>query len=114
MQPSLQALWIRRASAVGSALALMSAGWAGAQTAKPAAVDYQARLWASSCMACHGTDGKAEGTGLTISGRRADELLTLLLAFKRDKAPATVMHQHAKGYGDDELRRIALYFSQVK
>jgi cytochrome c553 len=37
-----------------------------------------------------------------------------LLAFKTGKKTGTIMHQHAKGYSDDELKRIALYFSQIK
>jgi cytochrome c553 len=37
-----------------------------------------------------------------------------MLEFKAGKRPATIMHQHAKGYSDDELKRIAQYFSQLK
>jgi cytochrome c553 len=77
-------------------------------------VDMQVVVWASSCMACHGTDGKAEGVGLTIGGHKADELHRELLEYKTGKRIGTIMHQHAKGYSDDELKRIALFFSQIK
>jgi cytochrome c553 len=89
-------------------------GLAAAQANKGPVKDFQATLWASSCMACHGTDGKAEGTGIPIGGRPAEELHTILLDYKTDKRQGTVMHQHAKGYSDDELKRIAQYFSRVK
>ena len=47
-----------------------------------------------------------------LAGRSADELLQILRAFRADqRQPATVMHQHAKGYTDDELRRLARYFA---
>jgi cytochrome c553 len=65
-------------------------------------------------MACHGPEGRAEGTAMSIGGRPAEELSGLMLEFKAGKRPATIMHQHAKGYSDDELKRIAQYFSQLK
>lgn len=82
-----------------------------AQARDPSAL--QVRIWASSCMACHGPDGKAEG-GYQLAGKSADDLLTKLLAYKSGKLQATVMHQHAKGYSDDELARIAAYFASIK
>jgi len=85
---------------------------AQAPTADAAA--FQVKLWAASCMACHGTDGRAEGTGLTIGGLPAKDLLGKLLGYKRGTLSATIMHQHAKGYSDEELSRIADYFSKLK
>lgn len=85
-----------------------------AQPASTEGPDHQAAIWAASCMACHGTDGKAEGTGMALAGRSAKELYELLLAFKTDRRSGTIMHQHAKGYSDAELQRIALQFSRVR
>lgn len=73
--------------------------------------DRQVRVWAASCAACHGTDGHAQAGMTSLAGRSADELFTLLIEFKRDVRPATVMHQHAKGYTDDELKRLAQWFA---
>lgn len=101
--------------AAPSALAglMLAAAAAQAQTAAPAtATDRQARVWAASCAACHGTDGRTQGEVPALAGRRADDLLRALLEFKNNQRPAaTVMHQHAKGYTDDELRRIAQVFA---
>lgn len=72
------------------------------------------RLWASACAACHGTDGKSEGAGKPLAGQAAKELYQDLLDFKNAKRPATVMHQHARGYSDAELLKIAEYFSKIK
>jgi cytochrome subunit of sulfide dehydrogenase len=82
-----------------------------AQTA-PSVADV--RLWAASCAACHGTHGKADGAGLYIAGKPAKELYDDLLGYKNGTRPATVMHQHAKGYSDEELRSLANYFSNIK
>lgn len=92
----------------------VSAPLALAQPAKAPPADFQTALWASSCMACHGPEGRAEGTAMSIGGRSAEELSGLMLEFKAGKRPATIMHQHAKGFSDDELKRIAQYFSQLK
>jgi len=75
-------------------------------------VDRQARTWAAACAACHGSDGRSEGAIPVIAGRDADELYRALLEFRDgQRAYATVMHQHARGYSDDELRRIARFFA---
>lgn len=89
-------------------------GNALAQSTAPPAADFQATLWASSCMACHGTDGLAEATGLTIGNRPADKLFEMLRAFKSGQRQSTVMQQHVLGYSDEELQRIAQYFSRIK
>ncbi len=76
-------------------------------------VDRQARAWAASCAACHGTDGRTQGQVPALAGRDADQLYRSLLEFKNNQRPsATVMHQHAKGYTDDELRRISRQFAR--
>lgn len=90
------------------------AGGAPSPDSASRAAGLQVRQWASSCMACHGTDGRAEGTAFRIAGRPAAELAAALLDFKHDRRSATVMHQHARGYSDDELRRIAEYFARVR
>jgi len=97
--------------ALAALAALTLAQAAAAQTqAKP--VDRQARTWAATCAACHGSDGRAQGAIPPIAGRDAALLHRTLLEFKNGQRPAaTVMHQHAKGYTDEELRRIAEAFA---
>lgn len=86
----------------------------GVQAQSKAPSPLQVSVWASSCMACHGPEGRAEGTGLTLGGRAVDDLLGKLMGYKSGQLRATIMHQHTKGYSDDELRRIAEYFSSLK
>ncbi len=85
-----------------------------AQPAKAPPAQFQAEIWASACMACHGTEGKAEGVALTIGGRQADELYAMLIAYKRGQRQGTIMQKHVKGYSDEELRQIADFFSRFK
>lgn len=110
--------WVRamRWGVAGLALGGAAVAQAQAQTnaQAPKASDFQVQLWASSCMSCHGPGGKAVGTGLAIGGKPAQELYNKLLGYKNGKLPATVMHQHAKGYSDEELSRIADHFASLK
>jgi sulfide dehydrogenase cytochrome subunit len=95
-----------------TAAALCAAAPAWAQAPQLPLDQRQARIWASTCAACHGSDGRAQGAIPAISGRDAEQLYRTLLEFKNGQRPAaTVMHQHAKGYTDDELRRIAQAFA---
>lgn len=69
---------------------------------------------AATCAACHGPDGVSVG-GVPPALARQDkaELLQRLKEFKAGTRPATVMHQLARGYSDEQLERIAAYFSAV-
>lgn len=109
-RPSRGRVVVRRIRRVcGAALALP---WLGIVSAAPLdAVDRQVRQWAATCAPCHGTEGRSVGLVASLAGRPADQLYDALAGFRSGVRPATVMHQHAKGWSDDELRRLADYFA---
>lgn len=69
---------------------------------------------AATCANCHGTDGKSAGTVASLAGMPADTLLQRIAEFKEGSRPATIMHQIAKGYTDEQMRQIADYFAARK
>ena len=74
-----------------------------------------ARSLAATCTTCHGTDGRSVGgVPPSLAGRDKGEMLQTMQDFKTGKRPATVMHQHAKGYSDAQLELISNYFASVK
>lgn len=95
-------------------LSALAAGLGIFTVGASAAEDYQARSWAASCAACHGTNGRSVGGMEALAGKRKEDLAGALKAFKSGSRPGTVMHQHAKGYTDEQLDRIAAYFAAQK
>ncbi|MBL8333209.1 MAG: cytochrome C [Rubrivivax sp.] len=73
-----------------------------------------ARNLAATCANCHGTNGQALGAMKPLAGMPADRLLAIMADFRSGAQPATVMHQIAKGYTEEQLRLIAGYFAAQK
>jgi cytochrome c553 len=72
------------------------------------------RLYAT-CAACHGTNGAGSGSALPVlAGQPKDTLARSLRDFKTGARPATVMHQIAKGYTDQQIEQIAAYLAMQK
>jgi cytochrome c553 len=74
-----------------------------------------ARSLAANCFACHGTDGRSVG-GIppSIAGQNKDYMLQTMKDYQANKRPATVMHQQARGYTDEQLELIAGYFAGMR
>jgi cytochrome c553 len=107
---------------LAAAAATLAAGFAVAQQPAPPAFAPSnlspagVRSLAANCAACHGFRGHpAKGSDLAgLAGKPRNELLMALTQFKEGKKPATVMHQLAKGYSEQELAALADYFSNQK
>lgn len=71
-----------------------------------------ARDLSASCAACHGTEGRSVGQFPALAGQDAAKIVESLKAYRDGARPASVMHQHAKGYTDEEFALIADFFSR--
>jgi sulfide dehydrogenase cytochrome subunit len=85
-------------------------GFAQAQSPSVA----QVRSWAAACANCHGTDGRAQPGMESLAGSNKDDMVKKMQDFKSGRKPATIMHQLAKGYTDDQIVAIAGYFAAQK
>ncbi|WP_128000037.1 c-type cytochrome [Piscinibacter defluvii] len=95
---------------LAAAAALMCvAPWSAAQDAN------LARNLAATCANCHGTNGNARGNDVKpLAGVAAEKILAQIADFKSGAQPATIMHQIAKGYTDEQLKLIAAYYAAQK
>ena len=74
----------------------------------------QARNLAATCANCHGTNGNARGEMKPLAGMPAEKLIAAMADYKSGAMPATVMHQIAKGYTDEQIKLIAAHFAAQK
>ncbi len=91
------------------------AAWALAAFAAPQALAQDvnlARNLAATCANCHGTNGQARGDMRPLAGMNAETIVAMMNGFKSGAVPtATIMHQIAKGYTDEQIRLIAGYLA---
>ncbi len=74
-----------------------------------------ARSLAATCANCHGTDGRSVSTEVSaLAGMPKDFIVQRMNEFKSGKRPATVMHQLAKGYTDQQIELMAGHFAAQK
>jgi sulfide dehydrogenase cytochrome subunit len=94
-----------------SMLALLITVLSAAVSAQDATT--RAQRLAANCTTCHGPAGVAAGAGIArLAGQSKDAILKKFQAFKDGSAPATVMHQIAKGYDAEQIALIAEFFSR--
>ena len=91
--------------------------WAAAAAlslAAPCALAQDANLGrnlAATCANCHGTNGHSSGEVKSLAGLPAESIVAAFNGYKAGTIPATVMHQIAKGYTDEQIRLIAGYLA---
>ncbi|MCW5634927.1 MAG: c-type cytochrome [Rubrivivax sp.] len=83
-------------------------------TAAGPGADPRGAFLAANCANCHGTQGRAEGAMPPLAGRPAAQTVLAMRQFRDGQRPATLMHQIARGYRDDEVAAIAAYFEAQK
>ena len=69
------------------------------------------RNLAATCANCHGTNGQARGDMKPLAGVSADKIIAAIADYKSGAQPATIMHQIAKGYTDEQIKLVAAYFA---
>lgn len=81
-----------------------------------ASAPLQLKALAATCANCHGTQGRAVSgsTVPSLAGLKQDAIVEQMKAFKSGQRPATVMHQLAKGYSDEQIEQIAGYFASQR
>lgn len=69
---------------------------------------------ASSCSGCHPVSASVDTPVKRLVGRNADEIVAAVKAFRSGEKPATIMDRIAKGFTDDEIKKIADWYGAQK
>jgi len=71
---------------------------------------------AATCANCHGTQGKSvkDPSVPGLAGRPSAYIIEQMQAFKTGTREATIMHQIAKGYTEEQIKLMADYFASQK
>ena len=93
--------------AFGIVVALCAHEWAYAE-------DTRGRDLATTCSGCHGTYGRSASGMPTIAGLDQAYFVKQMNEFKSGARSATVMHQIAKGFNDEQIAALAGYFAAQK
>ena len=72
------------------------------------------RNLAAACANCHGTNGMSQQGMPYLAGQQRAYLVQQMQDFRAGKRPATIMHQIAKGYTDEQIDALSAYFSAQK
>ena len=93
-------------------ISLLTVAFAGAGLALPALAQNAnlGRDLAATCTHCHGTDGRS--ANIALAGVAKGEIVQKMKEFKAGSRQATLMHQLAKGYTEQQVEMIAEYFSK--
>ena len=88
-------------------VALLAAAPAALAQESPAA-----RSLAATCANCHGTSGHSATREVpSLAGLPREHIVAQMKAFRDGTRPATVMHQLAKGYTEQQIETLASYFA---
>jgi cytochrome c553 len=69
------------------------------------------RYLAANCANCHGSEGRSVGIMESLAGYDKEKFITNMKEFRSGDKPATIMHQLAKGYTDQQIADLAAYFA---
>jgi cytochrome subunit of sulfide dehydrogenase len=69
---------------------------------------------ALACSGCHPAARAADATMPRLMGRNPADIVAAMQAFKSGQLPATVMSLIAKGFSEDEVKAIAVWYGAQK
>jgi sulfide dehydrogenase cytochrome subunit len=70
---------------------------------------------ARTCNNCHGMGGVSAGASMpSIGGLSREYLETIMKQWKNDERGAATMNRIVKGFSDDEINALAVYFSKQR
>lgn len=72
------------------------------------------RLLASTCVTCHGPNASGMGAVPRLAGQDKTYLQTAMHEQRKGLRETTVMRKYMMGFTDEEIAKLADYFSNLK
>jgi len=69
---------------------------------------------AAACSGCHATRASVQTPVPRLTGRKADEIVAQMQAFRAGTREGTIMPRIAKGFADPEIQAIAVWYANAK
>lgn len=69
-------------------------------------------LLSLACGGCHAQQSERTGDFPNISGINEAEFIKIFTEFKSNTRSASIMDRIAKGYDDDEIKKMAMFFAR--
>jgi cytochrome subunit of sulfide dehydrogenase len=69
---------------------------------------------ASSCSGCHPVSASVDTPVKRLVGLKPEDIVAAVQAFRSGEKPATIMDRIAKGFTDDEIKKIADWYGAQK
>lgn len=92
---------------------LVALAWlAPAAVASPPVAPGRDAALAFNCHTCHGPDARGSGDVPALTGLAVGEIAAKLKAFRAGEGTPTIMNRIARGYGDDDIARLAAWFGR--
>ena len=115
--PALAAAFALGLATLGAAPLALAQAPAAAVAAPQTFTEAQMRgaaYMAANCANCHGTNGKSAGAMPGLAGLPRAYLVRQMQDFRDGRRAATLMHQIAKGYTDEQYELMGEFFSRQK
>jgi cytochrome subunit of sulfide dehydrogenase len=93
---------------------LLFAGLSIAALSPLYAADLRTQAIASTCLSCHGPNGKSASAIPGLAGLEKGYFVQAMKDFKSGARPASIMKKHAAGYTDAEFEAMGAYFASMK
>lgn len=96
----------------GALVTALTGMYVGAAFAQTSVSPTLGRNLAAQCANCHGTNGKSVADVPSLAGQSAAMIVQKMQDYRDGKLPASIMHQLAKAYSDEQVALMADYFSK--
>lgn len=102
---------MKNKKSIGAAILLSSFAFSGASLAGGAS----GQALSYTCAGCHGTNGASVGPATpSLAGMSEVYIVDTMTSYKEGERPSTIMQRIAKGYDEEDFKKMGKFFASQK